>query len=690
MTPQEKKSSTQSQRVGFFSRIDYGSPGFRKGLLKALFQRFSEDCIHFAVLVGGLVARTELLDELGVQIERAKQEERTRVETEKRELPKQERRPGETITSIKTRVRNRMLHTWAKDLAEAIPSLKRNGKAVKIYIITSPANTYDGDMGREVAIRLHDLRPDITYWDEGDGRFPLQFRGEHENIDFRAITPIKTPWRSEYYSTGPVRYVKDKQRQSSQDAPSLWVIGCAGVTLHIPQGDYKRPILVLPALNRLKEVHSAENEIGGCVVEFSTESIEPKITTYSLKDLVAFERMQIPDSPHATARQNMILKRFSKGPQTIGMLDRALPSKRSTIEHDINAYHEQKLQPSIIKLPASEKYDIDPRFWEQELQYAMSEREAFSKNSFLAFGCLHAGYPRVQYEWFVDVLPQLILKHDINLLIGAGDYVAGTKHNLVARGEVFRGLNNTKQEKLAAEMVLAVIMKVFRIRFSKIKAKEWRKNRSRAKLKDMVERALLSFNYWQGNHDKWALDESRDPLDTFNMYLADRVRREIISLLIAGRFPTLYHSDLDEIIAGKIVFAPQHTLSSGLSLCIAHPEMGRMTPSGRAQQTMAFLDDGQIIVLANFHVGVALQEWSHTLGERVTIQAPTITSGTAFEDGKNKRCDVGVYIVNVWSRNGRITCADTFFAGPARESMTELSSENDYKNLLADIAKREV
>lgn len=690
MASQGKKYSTQPQRVGFFSRIDYGSSGFRIGLLKALFKRFAEDAVHFAVLVGGLVARAELLAQLATYIELAKQEERTRVETEKDTLPKQERRPAETIASIRSRVRDRMLTTWAKDLAEAIPPLKHNGKAVKIYIITSPANTYDGDIGREVAMRLHDLRSDITYWDEGDGRFPLQFRGEYENIDFRAITPIKTPWRSEYYSTGPVRYVKDKQRQSSQHAPSLWVIGCAGATLHIPQGDYKRPILVLPALNRLKEVHSAENEVGGCVVEFSTDSIEPKITTHSLKDLVAFERMQIPESPQATARQNTILKRFSKGPQTIGMLDRAFPWKRSTIEYDINAYQEQKLQPSIIKLPASEKYDIDPRFWERELQYVMPDRKAFLKDSFLAFGCLHAGYPRVQYEWFVNVLPQLILTHDINLLIGAGDYVAGTKHNLVARGEVFRGLNNTKQEKLAAEMVLAVIMKVFRVRFSKIKSQEWRENHSQAKLKGMIERALLSFNYWQGNHDKWALDESRDPLDTFNMHLVNRVRSEILSVLVEKQFSAPYHPDLDEIISRKVVFAPKHTLSSGLTLCIAHPEMGRMTPSGRAQQTMGFLDDGQVVVLANFHVGVALQEWSHTLGERVTIQAPTITSGTAFEDGKNKRCDVGVYIANVWSHNGRITCADTFFAGPSREQMTELSSENDYKNLLADIAKREV
>jgi len=501
------------------------------------------------------------------------------------------------------------------------------------------------------------------------------------------LTPIKAPWRSKYYSTGPVGYVEDKQRQSSQDLPNLWVIGCVGSTFHIPQGEFKRPIIALPVLHRLKEIRSAESEIGGCIVEFTPGMIEPKIITHSLKDLIAFERAHIPASPEATVRQNAILHRFSKGPQTIGMLDRALPWKRSTIEQDIRAYQKKELKPAIVKLHTLEKYDIDPRFWEQQLRYANPPREQFQKDPFLAFGCLHAGYPRVQYEWFVNTLPELILEHKIERLIGAGDYVAGTKHNLVARGEVFRGLNNTKQEKLAAEMVLAVLMKVFRVQFGKIKGQERGNGQSQEKLKDKVERSLLSFNYWQGNHDKWALDESRDPLDTFNMHLVDRLRREVLSFLAAEHIVAAHLPDLDDIISRKIIFAPKHILPSGLTLSIAHPETGRMTPSGRAQQTMAFLDDGQVVVLANFHVGIALQEWSRQLGQRVTIQAPTIASGTGFEDGKNKRCDVGVYIVNIWSYNGRITSADTFFAGPSRETMTTLSSENDYKELLASITK---
>ncbi len=678
----------QPQRVGFFSRIDYGSPGFRKGLIEALFQRFKENAVNFIVLVGGLVARSDLLAELNGEVEAATMGDRKRVAFEKDTLPKEEWRPRATVATIKNTVRENMLTAWAKDLAESIPILTRHGKIIKIYIVTSPANSYDGDIGKEVAIRLHSFRSDISYWDECDGRFPLQFGGEYENMDFWAMTPRKTPWRSEYYSTGPVRSLKDKKRQSAQGAPSIWVIGCGGAMFHIPQGEFERPVITLPACNRLQEVHSAENEVGGCVVEFYPGGIEPKVTTHSLKDLVAFERMQIPLPSKATVRQNAILRRFSKGPQTIGMLDRGLPWKRSTIEKDIQTYQKLGLQPAIVKLPESEKYDVDLGFFQRQLKYALPAQESLVKDSFLAFGCLHAGYLRVQYEWFVNELPRIILHHNIDRLVGAGDYVAGTKHNLVQRGEVFRGLNNTKQEKLAAEMVLAVIMKVFRARFSRLKKKELSGSQSSQTVRSMIERSLLAFSYWQGNHDKWALDESRDPLDTFNMHLVNRLRTEILDVLAMYEFP--YLPDIDAIIAGKIVFAPKHTLPSGLTLCIAHPEMGRMTPSGRAQQTMSFLNDGQVVVLANFHVGIALQEWSHRLGERVTIQAPTITSGTAFEDGKNKRCDVGVYIANIWSHQGRIASADTFFAGPRREAMTSLDSEGDYTDLLASIAKRDV
>ncbi len=679
----------QPQRVGLFSRIDYGSPGFRKGLIEALFVRFMENDVRFAVLAGGLVSRSDLLAELNREVNVTKTSEHDRVTREKTTLPRESRRPGASFASIQRDVRERMLDIWAKDLAQTIPVLLRKGKQIKIYIVTSPANSYDGDIGKEVAIRLHNLRPDITYWDECDGRFPLQFYGEHEDMDFWVLTPKKTPWRSEYYSTGPVRSLKDKKRQSAQGAPSAWVIGCSGAMFHIPQGEFDRPVIVVPACNRLQEVQSAETEIGGCVAEFFPGNKEPKVVTHSLKDLVSFERRELPVPQEATRRQNIILKRLARGPQTIGMLDRALPWKRETIEQEITSYQTQNLQPAIIKLPNSDKYDIDKGFFQRQLTYVLPSHEGLVRDSFIAFGCLHAGYLRVQYEWFLKELPRLILQYDIERLVGAGDYIAGTKHNLVPRGEVFRGLNNTKQEKLAAEMVLIVIMKVFQARFEKIRRKKWKGDGSKKLLRSIIEESLISFSYWQGNHDKWALDESRDPLDSFNTHLTSELRRKICVILAALNFDPgfSFMFEVEEIIARKIVFSPKHTLPSGLTLAIAHPEMGRMTPSGRAQQTMAFLNDGQVVVLANFHVGIALEEWSHSLGERVTIQAPTITSGTAFEDGKNKRCDVGVYIVNIWSQEGRIASADTYFAGPTLKEMTILSSDDDYKDLLANIEK---
>ncbi len=688
MARKKSKGVARIDRVGLFSRIDYGSSGFRRGLLKALFSYFSEVGVNIAVLVGGLVSRRDFQVELARKVTNARTSERDRMAREKSSLPRNERTKAITLATLGARCREQLIDAWARDLATIIPAIEHHGKQIKIYIITSPASAYDGDVGWEIAMRLHELRVDIVCWDQTDGRFPIKFGGVAEDFDFRAITPPqgKNPWRSDYYSTSPIRLVRDKQRQSSQGAPGLWVVGCGGVAFHIPKGEYPTPIIALPALHRIQAVQSAENQIGGCVVEFSKEKVEPRVITYSLKDLTSFERYSIPEATNANQKQNAILRQFSTGPKTIGMLDDALSSKRSTIEREIQDYQKKNLQPALIKLP-SEKYDVDPGFFQNTLQYTILPKEQLTKDSFIAFGCLHAGYPRVQYDWFINELPRQMLEQGIMRLVGAGDYVAGTKHNLIARGEVYRGLNNTKQEKLAAEMIQAVLMKVFSARF--VECMQGTQLKSGPKLAEAVGKSLPEFLYWQGNHDKWALDENRDPLDTFNTHLVAQLRREIRATLTQHGFDPLHLPDIESIIMRKIVFAPKHILPSSLTLSIAHPEMGRMlTASGRAQQTMAFCDDAHIVILANFHVGIVVHEWSDSLGQRVAVQVPTLTSGTAFEDGKNKRCDVGVYTANIWSQNQRIILTDTYFAGPSRISMTALSNDDDYKVLLDRMAER--
>ncbi|MBI2462995.1 MAG: hypothetical protein HYV65_02045 [Candidatus Spechtbacteria bacterium] len=671
-------------RVGFISRIDYPSKGFRKGLLDLAASTFCiAPGIDFVVIAGGLISNHSYRQLLKENIAKALQQRKNLIANNK-SVPREDKETVETITEIRSRIREETLDAIALGLADLIPEFTNSeGKKTRIYIITSPAINYDGENGPEIAQRLSRSRPDISYWGHGDQRVRLKgiLREDGKDKDFWVVLPTKAAWRSKYFSTRPDRLIEDISLQTTQDLPELWISDCACVSLIRPRGELSRPRVSTPGLHRLQEVTTSENQVGVRVVEFYSDSDNPFVRTFSLKDYVANERTLIVNPQVASALQIAILEELKKYPQTIGMLEDALRKNRELIEQALTEYRNGGFDPLIVYDDASKKYDIAISWLQTKLAYPVIDSKKLKVDAILAFGCLHAGYNSTQYQYFVHDLPKIILQHGITTLVGAGDYIAGLKHDLHLRGEVFVGMNYTKQEELAASLVGAVMFKVFKARFDLTRR---RKNSSADEQSVMaaVEKSLLDFRFWRGNHDKWTLDFGIDPLTTFRTRLTAYLIERIEEYLSKRNFFT---KGVGGIVRAHIIYSDEHVLHSGLKMSINHPEMARaQTTSLRAQHTLGARKGFHIAVLANFHTAEEVLQWERDLGQRVALQVGTLVSGTDFEDGKLKTVDTGVGILKVYSQDQRIIATETIFEGPREEDEERLDSNSIVVTALYD------
>src|SRR3989344_7595338 len=322
----DKKRTLKGETVGLMSRIDYMSPGYRQGLVDAAFQVFREKKVRFVALLGGLISAQHVRQYL--------QQYHGKELKERRDALPEE---------------------IAQHLKEALPRLSdEHGKSVKIYIVTSPAVNYDGVLGLKIARRLSELRPDIIAWGEESARFPLKYQGR----DFWAVLPRKAAWASMYYSTRPERLIREKISQSPQDLPMLWVSDCGAVNLVRPSGELSRPYISPPALHRLQEVTTSENQVGVRVVEFYPGSDEFLVDTYNFKDIVSNEREAIPNPEGASQAQLDIIAQLRRGPMTIGMLETATRYSRTRLKEELEAYNRSQLQPSIMYSEDSKRYDF--------------------------------------------------------------------------------------------------------------------------------------------------------------------------------------------------------------------------------------------------------------------------------------------------------------------------------------------
>lgn len=632
-------------KIGLFSRIDAGSPGYRRGLVKKGFEIFHEEGTHFNILLGGLVSKRAIARFLKNKIQAIKDEAK-RIAQESGEKPKK---------INKAQIEEEYLSSLAKELAEALPKFPKinDGKKLpRLYIMTSPS--YDGAYGERIAKKLTELRPDIRYWEKTDEHFPLKGMEKY----FLGLVPDKESWASEYDSTPVDRLVKDHQRRTTKSLPDIYGIGCFASSFYKPRGEAKRPYLSVPALHKLEEVRTSENQIGVVVLEISSDSERKR--TYNLKDFLGKERESIPIPPHCSSAQKAILGALKeKGAITIGLLSDSTGLPRDTLAPVLKRMLDsERFQPKIHYDKASGRYDFDLEWIQQNIVYDNNfSKKDWQEDALLGFGCLHAGSVHTDYKFFVDRLPEVILKNGIKVFAGDGDLIEGLKHHLIERGEVFGGFDYTAQEKLAAHLISEVMTRVFEARF----LHSCKDHPSEQELEALVSDSLLTFIYREGNHDDWMQDIGVAPLTIFRYELVNCLNKAVADIL---KSKGCFLPELNKIIENKVRKTEVYVLASGISLEMFHLHMARAkTTTLRLQET--FSKSGcHIVFLANFHVATSMERWDPELGQRVGMQFGTIVRETQFEENKGKKVDTGVGCLIIFSKNKKIMMSEEFFVIP--------------------------
>jgi len=682
-------------RIGVISRLDYPVSGFRRGLLDAAFEAFRYWGVEFVVVAGGLISRVAFNERVRALVERENALQEAVIATYLT-LPEEERKKTikpkrEARSSIRGRILANELDACAEELARYMPHLeKAPGMPAKIYIVTAPAPSYDGKIGRQVANRLTELRHDIRFWREESARFAIPFPGRPINPreDMWVVLPYRGVWRNKDESTSTDRVIEDKELQSHQpDPPGFYIGGCPATSYMRPPGELARARLSSPGISSPEDVKTTENQVGALILEVEPGYRYPKKVFISFRDLESKERRSIVDPDGASKTQRAILAEIKNRPSTIGMLEHNLPYAREEILEEIHAYGTAGFRPAIVLKEGSGEYDVDMSYLQLELRHVLPPLHTLVRDAFCVFGCLHAGYPKTQYRYFTEQVPLLMLDNDIRIFVGAGDFVAGINHDLDRRGEVIHGLNVTEQEALAAELVLTVLLSVFKARFNAaLKQKTWKEQCTAKRIRRMVDETLPYFLFWPGNHDTWSLPKGYTPLVHFTAYLLHFLEYEVRSYLRRLRLPVDFF--VMDAVPQHVTETKRHAFASKLILGLHHPSMARTLTSARCRQALSYRGDCKVVALANFHTATELQRWDAELGQRVAFQVGTLATETEFEDGKMKRCDCGVGVLETYSHEGRIIATRSFFDSPAPEEILEPEHGNVYWDYTYALVRR--
>ena len=673
-------------KIGFVSRIDFGSKGFRQSVVSAGFDIFRKEGTHFNVLPGGLIAEKAVWRKMRSYVKDVIETERDKIRDRNeriKRLNKKRKKPlaltplltGEHLVVKKSVLEEEFLKGVAEQLAKIIPVLTEpdpedptKEKAVELFIITSPA--FDGEIGERVAQLLSEIRKDIRVWNVGGDRFPVKY----VNKLLWVLTPTKAVWmRGDYYSTPVERVIKDKIKQTSQDSPDIYVVGCFAVSILKPKGELKYQYCAVPACCRLEETRVNENQIGVSILEFPADGSQHLFRTYSLKDLVSKElSFIVPPKGASGAQKKMIEIMKAKGWATRGILVSELGISSQEVDKALESLMKKKTfrrngenWPGIVYREKSKKYYFSLDYVQRSLKYATSSGP-FNEDRIVSFACMHAGSRETDYQFFMNEVPKIILKQNSHILIDAGDTKEGLKHDLDKKGEILPGLaNNTRQEKYAANMIGGVIFKVFQERFSPL-LKECEKDKlTTDKVYEIVKKALITFIYILGNHDLWEAGDGHEPLVVFQGTLVRFLTDHIHEHLTAQKLP---YQPLTKLVESKVLCQETFVLSSGLKMSIQHPHMSRAkTTSIRPQEMMDYgkRQGCQIIIGANFHVGESVDEWDQDLGQCHSQEIGTMKHGSNFERHKMKMVDQGVGFLRILSRR------DDYFKSPNRVFMTE-------------------
>ena len=709
-------NGNQEVVVAVISRLDYGADGSRVGLLLKVKEIVEQKRVVILVIAGGVVSKRacnhtarrirdgekKINDQLKAKLTQLKVEYqallgakvdgkngkkiRGVIEDKKREIENLK----EAIKSSKPRTIGQILISMVEEIAQQIhkdlPAIYRpDGVRMKIYIITSMA--YDGDIGRNVAKRLIELRKE-----ENDIR--LESSRHPENTTFKiplkgtsrtfaVAVPNKAVWRSDYYSTGPDRLLADEMKRTTKLPCDLYAVGCGASSLNRSKGEMPFQRITVPALHKLEgDVVTSENMVGLSIIRFPPDIGTCPVETTSMKDLIANENsfVEVPDG--ASKIQAAIvdnIKSNSPPEASIGMLEEDLGIVRDKIEEAVQGL--LKLRPAVIKYDdESQKYYLDPEYLKRQVRYSWPKKTPVS-DVLAVFACLHTGSIHTAYSFFINELPDLLFKNGVSYLLDVGDTIQGLKHDLQLQGEIISGMNYTVQEKTAGIMVGTVILKVLHLRLGEYLSrmgKDTIRKIGPTEVREMLLKFVMTFLVWIGNHDAWVKSQGFDPLETFLTTLKRTLSHGIEKILKDFSLPFI---SLEETVDQKVVLLKNkrvkgkngdgrgndlsyYKMSSGLVIGGKHYYAGRTaTSSTWAQRALRQLKEANLCFVANFHVDEVVGEWSAEKGLRVSMQVPTLMSMSEFEDNKGKRTDFGVGLLRVESVDGRVISSETTFLG---------------------------
>lgn len=688
-TKAKARISAHNVRVGLMSRIDYGSPGYREGLVQTAHRIFAAEDTHWDELLGGLVSGAHLK----VRMKQAVQDARGRAQKEVA-AKKAKGHKGAKLTKVYPHeIESKTIDEVVEELAKQIPVRYKKGseKPVRLYIMTSPV--YDGPYGPEIARRLSLKREDIRYWAKPYEHMPLK-PPPHKNFqEIVCIVPSKQhPFRITYDSTPVDREVADYLNAAQKRYADVIVTGCFGSAYLKPMGgESVRPIVSVPNLHRIEDNRASENQIGVSVMEMTTDG-QLFVRTHNLNDLVLRERESINISQKFGGLQRRILEQFrTHSWRTLGLLDEDLPDVPSDkIEKALKGILKAKrIRPPLACDPASDRYFI-PRTWIQEnLSYPYPwPNEKLEEERLLGFGCMHALCVHTVHQFMVTEVPRLILKHDVTTLVGAGDFIEGREHRLQELGEVVAGATYTDQEQFAAWVVGELMLRVFESRLAKATQELGRKPTTDDVL-SLIRKALLAFVYIPGNHDDWLKKYAVESLMVFRYELLSFLRKGIAKIFAAQTIPTPVN--LDRIVEEKVTRSKEYTLPSGVDMGLSHLHMARTKTKTIRSQEIIDTNEHRLNMHANFHVALAMQRYEPELGQRVVSQFGTLKTRSGFEDSKGKKVDFGVGYVRLGVQKGRIIMSETaFFGGGTTANFQSFDNTKIFAGFAREIGIREL
>lgn len=628
-------------RVAYSSRFDAESEGFRVGLIRLMTTIMAKEGCHFPVIAGGIISK-----------EWIKQEIKRRVA--------EHNVPRKFLSLITQNVREYLLD----GLESAIPLLRKpDGTLVKWYVM--PSLPHDGPDAEDLLRTLQEQRPDIRQYKRGGERIEIPQGNGNPSIYHGVVLPKRARMPSKYMSAGPEHDIIDVEKETSREFPNRWIHGTSGTALYKPSGERKVPYITLPVLRKLEaeEKRVAENQVGFTIVEDMPDG-DTLIHFWNLRDLITREKefiTKIKDGASDFHRKIVeIIKR--EGTRSTGRLADDLNTDRETITREIQFLVKSKGSlhgnwPGLKYDAKSDRYSFHQGWIQRKLTYELPLDDEWQEDSFLFFGCLHAGYTTTDYEYVVKKFPEHILKYGIQTLVGIGDFIAGLQHGFMHKGEVLY-MNNTEQEQFAAEIIATIMYRVFTARFEAglLLLKSTPSDRE---ICNLIDSSLLCFLGIKGNHDTWQERDGNTALAEFfgqlNSILITRLQMFLASHGFAGVVAEPYIRQRIHLLP---VHRPVYQLPSGIKVGLIHPHMGRaQTSSLRAEHTMDLFVhqwECQVLGIANFHTSIFAHSWSPHVGQSVAVQTGTQVIFTDFEHHKIKAIDFGPQMLKVRSHKGRI------------------------------------